>query len=89
MRVLVKVVERSSMTSFQSEKTGDVIEKLEVRLAQGGDEFVATAFDKVAKKVCTYGAADGLFVADLQFGISNGKEGKVFQNVRVVDLMPF
>ena len=88
MTIIVRVTQKGQVVNFRSQ-SGEEVQKVECRLAQGNNEFVASAFDKEALKIAGMQISETtLYVADLQFGVSKSSQdgGKVFQNVRILKL---
>lgn len=86
MEILVKVIAKGVVENVQvQDKT---LQKIDVNLAWGENQMIATAFDKQALVVAGLPVDDtSLFVADVTFSLS--KSEKKFQNVRLNRLTAF
>lgn len=85
MYLIVRVIEVSALESFQSERSGETIQKVDVLLGVGRNRFLATAFDKLALYLSSAALDKSYFyTADLSFSV-NGTQRK-FQSVRLNDL---
>ena len=85
MQLIVRVIEVSPLVSFQSARSGETIQKVDVLLGYGRNRFLATAFDKLALYLSSAALDKSYFyVAELSFSV-NGTERK-FQSVRLNDL---
>ena len=89
MEIIAKVVEIGNPEVFTT-SSGNTIQKVDVLLNQGYNQFIVTAFDKVATELqANKPIVGGVYLAEVSFGIgsSNGN-GKRFQNVRLHRLAP-
>lgn len=86
MEILVKVIAKGVVENVQvQDKT---LQKIDVTLAWGENQMIATAFDKQALAVAGLQVdAASLYVADVTFSLS--KSEKKFQNVRLNRLTAF
>lgn len=89
MEIIAKVVEVGNPEVFTT-SSGNTIQKVDVLLSQGYNQFIVTAFDKVAIDLqANKPIIGGIYLAEVSFGIgSSTKEGKRFQNVRLGRLAP-
>lgn len=86
MEILVKVIAKGGVENVQVQDKA--LQKIDVTLAWGENQMVATAFDKQALVVAGLPVDDtSLFVADVTFSLSKGE--KKFQNVRLNRLTAF
>lgn len=85
MLLIVRVIEVTPLVSFQSERSGETIQKVDVLLGIGRNRILATAFDKLALYLSSAALDKSYFyTAELSFSV-NGTERK-FQSVRLNDL---
>lgn len=89
MEIIAKVVEVGSPEVFTT-SSGNTIQKIDLLLNQGYNQFIVTAFDRVATELqAIKPIVGGVYLVEVSFGIgSSTKEGKRFQNVRLGRIAP-
>ena len=86
MEVIAKIMSCGDLTTFATEG-GNQIQKIELQLNAGLNQFICAAFDKMALELsANKPIVNAVYVCDLSFSIS-GKE-RNFQNVRLVRIAP-
>ena len=89
MKIIGKLSKVSGMRTLQG-STGDV-KVVDVVISDGCDTFVASAFDKVAEKFSGENAIKegSIIVAQATANARDGKEGKVFQSIKIDQISCF